>query len=104
MCSTSDHRDDKLPHITSPCGQCPFRKDSHAGWLGRDRMARILAADSFVCHKRKDKQCAGFMLMKGEESTYVQMAGRMGIELGLKGHELVFESHAACVDHHCREV
>jgi hypothetical protein len=43
------------------------------------------------------------MLMKGEESTYVQIAGRMGLDLGLKGHELVFESHAACIDHHCRE-
>ncbi len=100
MCSTSDQRDEKLPHITSPCGQCPFRKDSLQGWLSNGRMENILKQDSFVCHKRKDKQCAGFMLVKGQESTYVQIAGRMGIDLGLQGHELVFESHAACIEHH----
>ncbi len=102
MCFTTDHHDDKLPHITSPCGQCPFRKDSLAGWLSNGRMESILKQDSFVCHKRNDKQCAGFMLVQGVQSTYVQIAGRMGLDLNLQGHDLVFDSKSACIEHHNR--
>lgn len=101
MCSTSNQSGEQLHHhITSPCGQCPFRKDSLKGWLGSSRMEGILNQSSFVCHKRMDKQCAGFMLMKGQESTYVQLAGRLGFELDLQGQDLVFESKAACIKHH----
>ncbi|WP_439835094.1 DUF6283 family protein [Aeromonas caviae] len=90
----------KLPNVTRPCRDCPFRKDSMKGWLGKERMEQILASDSFTCHKKRHLQCAGHMLLKGEENTFVQLAGRFGMELDLSGRELVFDSRQACVAHH----
>ena len=51
-----------LPHVKKPCKDCPFRKDSLQGWLVKERMAKILEQQSFVCHKKHDLQCAGHML------------------------------------------
>lgn len=90
----------KLPHVARPCRDCPFRKDSTKGWLGKERMEQILASDSFTCHKKQHLQCAGHMLIKGEGNTFVQLAGRFGMELDLSGRELVFDSQQACVEHH----
>lgn len=53
----------KLPHIKKPCRDCPFRKDTLKGWLGEERIREIITADSFVCHKKTDMQCAGHMLV-----------------------------------------
>ena len=44
------------------------------GWLGAERMAEILATDSFVCHKKTDYQCAGHMLIKGGDNAFVSLA------------------------------
>ncbi|OFA09045.1 DUF6283 family protein [Duganella phyllosphaerae] len=90
----------KLPHIPSPCRDCPFRKDTLQGWLGEDRAAEILEADSFVCHKKTDMQCAGHMLEKGEQNAFVRLAARLRIELNLTGAEQVFSSKNACIEHH----
>lgn len=89
-----------LPHITRPCSDCPFRKDSLKGWLGEERMKGILKQGCFVCHKKKDMQCAGHMLIKGQENDFVQLAGRLKIELELSGRELVFDSQSECIEHH----
>lgn len=100
-----------LPNMKKPCANCPFRKDSCKGWLGKERMTEILNADSFVCHKTvnheldKDmdndrKQCAGFMLIKGEESSFVKLAKLMNIDTGITGKELVFETKEDCINHH----
>jgi len=83
-----------------PCQDCPFRKDTLQGWLGKDRMTEILAADSFVCHKKTDMQCAGHMLLNGQDNAFVRLADRLGIQLDLAGREQVFESKAACIEHH----
>lgn len=90
----------KLPHITRPCRDCPFRRDSLKGWLGEQRMTEILGADSFVCHKKTDKQCAGHMTIRGNDNGFVRLAGQLGIELDLTGRELVFDSQQACIEHH----
>ncbi|MDX5979558.1 DUF6283 family protein [Vreelandella alkaliphila] len=94
------HRPPRLPHIKKPCRDCPFRKDSMEGWLGGERMTEIIAADSFVCHKKRDHQCAGHMLLKGSDSAFVSLAKRMGIPLLLTGRPLVFDSEADCIKHH----
>lgn len=91
---------DKLPHIKKPCLDCPFRKDTIKGWLGEERMTEILRADSFVCHKKKDMQCAGHMLINGQDNAFVRLAARLRIPLDLTGKEQVFESKAACIAHH----
>ncbi|MBM64114.1 MAG: hypothetical protein CL484_14290 [Acidobacteria bacterium] len=90
----------KLPHIQKPCRDCPFRKDTLKGWLGKQRMVEILAAESFVCHKKTDMQCAGHMLLKGGENAFVQLAGRLNIPLDLSGADLVFDTETACITHH----
>lgn len=90
----------KLPNVKKPCKDCPFRKDALIGWLGKDRMTEIIDQDSFVCHKKTDLQCAGHMLLLEEQNAFVQLAGRMGIPLILKGRELVFDTVEECIDHH----
>lgn len=90
----------KLPHIKKPCRDCPFRKDTLEGWLGKEHSTQILAADSFVCHKKTDMQCAGHMLINGQDNAFARLAGRLRIELDLSGSELVFDSKEACIEHH----
>ncbi|MYM92538.1 hypothetical protein GTP90_01535 [Rugamonas sp. FT81W] len=90
----------QLPNMKAPCKDCPFRKDSSKGWLGAERMAEILEADSFVCHKRNDRQCAGHMLINGDSNAFVRLAACLRLELNLTGAELVFASKAACIEHH----
>lgn len=92
-----------LPHVKKPCKDCPFRKDSLKGWLGKERMTEILDVRFFVCHKKTHLQCAGHMLIKGNENDFVQLANRLGIDLGLVGKELAFETEQACIDHHTNE-
>lgn len=90
----------KLPHIKKPCRDCPFRKDTLQGWLGEGRMTEILSADSFVCHKKTSMQCAGHMLIKGQDNAFVRLASRLNMPLSLSGRELVFDNQAACIKHH----
>lgn len=72
------------------------------GWLGDERMVEILMQRSFVCHKRHDLQCAGHMLLRGQENDFVQLATRLGIPLKLSGRELIFDNVEQCVAHHKR--
>jgi len=90
----------KLPNVKKPCKDCPFRKDSLKGWLGKERMQNILMSESFVCHKKIELQCAGHMLIKNDENVFVQLANRLHLETGLTGHELVFNSKDECINHH----
>jgi hypothetical protein len=63
-------------------------------------MSEIFDADSFVCHKNTELQCAGHMLIKGQENSFVRLAARLGLDTGLTGKELVFESKNQCIEHH----
>lgn len=94
----------KIPCIKQPCQDCPFRTDSTKGWLGKKRMTEILESDSFTCHKTNDLparlQCAGHMLIKGENNAFVAHAIDIGDDLRLKGRELIFKTEQACIDHH----
>ena len=89
-----------LPNVKKPCKDCPFRKDTMKGWLGKERMTGILKQDAFVCHKNNELQCAGHMLINGENNSFVSLAKRMGLNLKLSGRELVFKNHSACIEHH----
>lgn len=89
-----------LPHRLAPCGQCPYRKDSHINSLGEERMTELLSAQSFVCHKDMSLQCAGHMIIKGDANQYVRLANRLGIDLGLTGQHLVFASESECISQH----
>jgi len=89
-----------LPNVKKPCSNCPFRKDSQKGWLGAERMREILSYTSFVCHKKTTLQCAGHMLIKGDENAFVQIAERLGVDPNLSGSDLVFETEEDCINHH----
>ncbi len=90
----------RLPHQKKPCVQCPFRKDILEGWLGAERMTQILETDSFVCHKKTGSQCAGHMLLIGDENAFVRLAKVLNIDLALSGRELVFDTKQDCNTHH----
>ncbi len=90
----------RLPNMKHPCKDCPFRKDTMLGWLGEKRMTQILDAKSFVCHKHTDLQCAGHMLIKGEENDFVKLASRLNLPTGLTGQQLIFDTQADCIAHH----
>ena len=90
----------KLPNMKAPCQECPFRKDSHKGWLGRERISEILNTDSFVCHKKTDMQCAGHMLISGQDNAFIQLAARLRLNLNLTGTEQIFSSKTDCINHH----
>lgn len=89
-----------IPCMKSPCKNCPFKRDTLKGWLGKKRMTEILNSDSFVCHKNTSKQCAGHMLIKGDENSFVAFAKLIAVDLGVRGRELVFDSKQDCIDHH----
>ena len=62
-------------------------------------MAEILRADSFVCHKKPDLQCAGHMLINESDNGFLELANRLGISLNLAGREEVFDTQEACISH-----
>lgn len=96
----------KLPHRSRPCNDCPFRKDSPPLISLADRLETIARHDVHTCHKTQDLpddkklQCAGHMLVKGDENTFVQLATRFGYELNLSGADLVFDSVDSMIKHH----
>jgi len=88
-----------LPRGKTPCKNCPFKKDTLKGWLGK-RINEILDAESFVCHKNTDLQCAGHLIIKKDENIYFKTAQEMNIDLKLKNHDSVFESKEDFINHH----
>lgn len=92
-----------LPNCKKPCAQCPFRKDTIKGWLGKRAIEEIIKSDTFVCHKKRHLQCAGHMLINGERNTFVQIANRLNFPLGLSGRELIFDTREECIAHHSGE-
>lgn len=95
---------EKIPCRKRPCKNCPFRKTSQKGWLGRERMEDILNSDmGFVCHETLDtgrEQCAGFMLIKNGRSLFELTAKLYNIDLNLSGRELVFDTEEEAIAHH----
>lgn len=97
----------KAPYMRKPCAECPYRKDSMKGWLGKYRADELVNdTDSFTCHKTKDsdkqglKQCAGHMLLLGNENAFVRILKAQGEKVNLKGRTLVFDNKQDFIDHH----
>lgn len=95
--------------MNSPCKDCPFRKDSLKGWLGKPRIIEILGQDSFVCHKTahkadKDKrQCAGHMIVNSARNIFVRILRIMKLPINLFNKHLVFDNIEDCITHHSNE-
>ncbi len=89
-----------LPYMKAPCKDCPYTVDCMAGWLGAARIKELLQVDSFTCHKHKELQCAGHMIMRKEKNSFYALAQQMGLNLKLKGVSRVFKTAADCIKHH----
>lgn len=95
----------KLPALTKPCKDCPFRTDCLKGWLGKARAKEIAEADSFTCHKTQDPdrlQCAGHMLLLQESNAFYKLAELLKAPLPLSDREIVFETKQDFIKHHSR--
>jgi len=103
----------QIPFMKSPCKDCPFRKDSLKGWLGKKRITEILGQDSFVCHKTVDydksnvndrsrQQCAGHMILKKENNSFFRLLMSMFGKTELTGEDQVFDSDTECIKHHSK--
>lgn len=90
----------RLPYVRQPCKDCPFRKDSRRGWLGEERMIDIIKAESFVCHKNTELQCAGHMILNQDNNIFVKTAKAHRLSLSLKNKELIFDNKEDCINHH----
>ena len=90
----------KIPCTKKPCKDCPFRKDSLKGWLGAKRAKEVSEADSFVCHKNKELQCSGGMLLNKENNSFYRLMEFTKKTHILSGEEQIFESREEMIEHH----
>jgi len=99
----------KIPMVKKPCSNCPFKKDTLKGWLGHDRADDIANCSSFTCHKTGDtgkgprKQCAGFMILKQEESDFYRLLNHAARQFLMKHNNDIFESKEDFIKHHSNE-
>ncbi len=95
--------------IKKPCSDCPFKKDTLKGWLGCDRADEIANSSSFTCHKTGEtgkgnrKQCAGFMILKQEESTFYRLLNHAARQHLLEEEDNIFPSKEIFINHHKKD-
>jgi hypothetical protein len=63
-------------------------------------MTEIIDTGNFVCHKKNHLQCAGHMLINGDDNEFVRLAKQLDIPLVLSGRELIFDTREQCIVHH----
>jgi hypothetical protein len=87
---------------TTPCSDCPWRRDSLNGWLGgtsKEKWIQIAHSDTVVpCHTLKGAQCAGI-------SVYRANVAKMAYEPNLKlaaDRKLVFSWPPEFIEHHSK--
>lgn len=107
--------------MTSPCSQCPFRKDCPPGWLGKARAIEIADGGEFPCHKTvtrdgdgdrvetdKEQHCAGMLILLEKMERPHQMM-RICERIGLYDMRKlnmdapVFGSRTEFVRHHTKK-
>ena len=113
-----------LFNLKKPCNDCPFRRDSPQGWLGKERAKDISTTlvkgiGTFSCHKttgatngedvpqEKQSQCFGALQMlrnsnKLESGFIFQMATRLlGADFsGVKKSKEIFRNKTQFIKHH----
>lgn len=75
---------EKLPlfHCTSPCSNCPYRKDAKLKHWYKEEFEKLLQKESdligsiYKCHKQNGSVCVGW-LMKQDENNFPSIALRM---------------------------
>lgn len=99
----------KIPMVKKPCSNCPFKKDTLKGWLGADRAEEIANAHGFTCHKTGEtgsgprKQCAGFMILKQEESAFYRILNHAARQFLIEQNNVIFDNKEDFIKHHSNE-
>jgi hypothetical protein len=61
---------------TKPCGDCPWRRDSLAGWLGTDTpeewLQNVHGEARIECHTKIGAQCAGAAIYRANVCKLVR--------------------------------
>ena len=103
--------------VLKPCKNCPFRKDSLKGWLGRERALEISNAvlienKTFQCHEtiglKHKSHCAGALILykygkiAPHTNSLIQIAERLGMYEPSKLDESIecFHTQEDFVNHH----
>jgi hypothetical protein len=89
-------------YCKKPCATCIFRKENDAVILHQIAVD-ISNNNTHTCHNthgKKRKQCAGHMLVAGNENLFVRCAIAFKDPVQVTGKELVFEDMDEFVNHH----
>ena len=94
----------RLPAMTKPCKDCPFRTDCLKGWLEKDRAKEISEDESFTCHKTQEPrlQCTGHMILLEDANAFFRLAKALKMPLPLTGRGLIFKNKQEFIKHHSR--
>lgn len=72
-----------LPHMQSPCAECPWRRDVPLGKFTPSRYQKLastayeMTSTIFACHmtpENKTKACAGFILQSSVHNLSIRMS------------------------------
>lgn len=87
--------------IKKPCTDCPFRRDSIAGWLGGDSpeawIESVHGETRIVCHVYSDVQCAGAAIYRANVCKLVHDPTALQLE---PDRETVFARSTEFLEHH----
>lgn len=101
LISSAEAKHAKCQH-TTPCSDCPWRRDSLQGWLGgesAEQWRRTAHSDALVeCHSLTGAHCAGIAIYRANVVKRVDFPG-----LRLLGNTaLVFDHPDQFINHHDR--
>lgn len=85
--------------LTSPCSDCPLRRDALHGWLGGytpEEYARLCHSDEVVeCHVHAGSRCAGLAIYRRNVAKWQPREHELP-----KDPDTVFSTRAEFLDHH----
>ena len=99
---SADQAETRPSQHTTPCADCPWRRDSLPGWLGDMTPEQWLACahgeTKVMCHCIKNQQCAGVAIYRRNVAKYAYPPN-LRLEAD---REVVFASRAEFAAHHDR--
>lgn len=103
VCITSDQATPHRGPLRAPCSDCPWRRDSLAGWLGPNTPAEWVALAHgearIDCHALRGPQCAGAAIYRANVSKRTR-----GAQLRLPSNVVaVFAAPSEFLQHHERK-
>lgn len=97
---SSDEAIESNKQHTSPCSDCPLRRDALNGWLGGstpEQYRQLIHSDYRVnCHAIKGPQCAGVAIYRSNVAKYTEP----GILKLPVNREDVFSNPMEFLEHH----